>query len=57
MLRAWAFGLNSSADAFTLSLQVDSVADGVRMSLIEVEDGKIKPLVWYDITVRIGYCS
>lgn len=51
MLRAWAFGLNSSADAFTLSLQVDSVADGVRMSLIEVEDGKIKPLVWYDLTI------
>eukprot|EP00976_Prorocentrum_cordatum_P098775 1191555-Prorocentrum_minimum.AAC.8 len=53
MLRTWAFSFSSSGlQSLTLALQVDSIEDGVRMSLIEVKDGQINPLVWYDMTVR-----
>eukprot|EP00240_Pyramimonas_obovata_P014246 CAMPEP_0118933692 /NCGR_PEP_ID=MMETSP1169-20130426/12165_1 /TAXON_ID=36882 /ORGANISM="Pyramimonas obovata, Strain CCMP722" /LENGTH=194 /DNA_ID=CAMNT_0006876487 /DNA_START=106 /DNA_END=690 /DNA_ORIENTATION=+ len=53
MLRNWAYSFSSSGvQTLTLALQVDSIEDGVRMALIEVKDGKINPLVWYDLTIK-----
>lgn len=52
MLRNWANSFSaSSVNPLSLSLKVDAITSGVRMSLIEVDEGKIKELVYYDLEV------
>ncbi|KAK3247705.1 hypothetical protein CYMTET_42804 [Cymbomonas tetramitiformis] len=52
LLRGWAHSLNaSSVSPLQLSLKVDSIEAGVRMALIEVDEGRVVELVHYDLTI------
>mmetsp|Transcript_37151 Transcript_37151/g.69812 ORF Transcript_37151/g.69812 Transcript_37151/m.69812 type:complete len:198 (-) Transcript_37151:239-832(-) len=53
MIRNWASSLTASAaNPLQLSLKVDNIDNGVRMSLIDVKDGKICDLVYYNLTIE-----